>query len=283
MRSLSYARRGVTLIELLVALMLLLIVIAIGAIAARRTLSIQARAAMLDSRASAISDGLLTLARHASGSDPRSNDIRSVRDTAIDIVHTIGATSVCRAIADTVFISAANDSLPWTTVLPRAVTADDRLRFWNDRQRRWIERGVSAVATASGACGDSASFPGRASQRLILSDTINEIRPGSLVRVLQRERWSLVRGGDGAWALSMSTWDAARSAFNTPQPLIAPLAAPSAAGGAGFSVRAISATGAVLADSALANTRSSIATLRAPRHARYGVVAESVQINVGAH
>ena len=36
MRSLPYARRGVTLIELLVALMLLLIVIAIGAIAARR-------------------------------------------------------------------------------------------------------------------------------------------------------------------------------------------------------------------------------------------------------
>ena len=117
----------------------------------------------------------------------------------------------------------------------------------------------------------------------MLTDTTVNVRAGTLVRVLQRERWSLVRGGDGAWALSMATWDATRSAFNTPQPLITPLAPPAAAGGAGFVIRAIDARGALVADSALATTRSLIAVLRAPRHALYGTLADSVRINVGAH
>ena len=276
-------RNGVTLIELLVSLMLLLVIVAIGAIAAQRTLSIQARSALIDSRASAISDALRTLSRHASGADPRQNDIGIARDTAIDIVHPIGITSVCRSSADTVVTSASDDSLPWSTALPRTITTDDRLRFWNERQQRWIERGVRAATGSSGACGDSTTFPGRASQRLVLSDTLSEIRPGTIVRVLQRERWSLVRGGDGVWALSMATFDAARSAFNTPQPLVAPLASPSAVGGAGFAVRAIDARGATLADSALSATRSLTALLRAPRHAMYGQLSDSVRINVGEH
>ena len=278
------ARPGVTLIELMVSLMLLLVVVAIGAIAARRTLSIQARVALRDSRASGISDALRTLARHAVDADPRLNDIRAARDSAIDIMHPIGVMTVCRARGDTVFSTTVDDSLPWSTVLPRAITTDDQLRFWNDSRQEWNQRGVRNVASATGACGDSTSlFPGRAWQRIVLTDTAGNVRAGTLVRVLQRERWSLVRGGDGAWALSMATWDATRSAFDTPQPLITPLASPAAAGGAGFVIRAIDARGALVADSALATTRSLIAVLRAPRHALYGSLADSVRINVGAH
>ena len=268
----------------MVSLMLMLVVVAIGAIAARRTLSIQARVALRDSRASGISDALRTLARHAVDADPRLNDIRAARDSAIDIMHPIGVMTVCRARVDTVFSTTVDDSLPWSTVLPRAITTDDQLRFWNDSRQEWIQRGVRNVASATGACGDSTSlFPGRAWQRIVLTDTTVNVRAGTLVRVLQRERWSLVRGGDGAWALSMATWDATRSAFNTPQPLITPLAPPAAAGGAGFVIRAIDARGALVADSALATTRSLIAVLRAPRHALYGTLSDSLRINVGAH
>ena len=275
--------RGVTLIELLVSLMLLLVVIAIGAIAARRTLSIQARSAMIDGRASAISDALRTLERHTADADPQRNDIRSARDTAMDIVHPIGVTSVCRSQADSAIITAGGDSLPWSTTLPRAITTDDRLRLWSDAQQAWIDRGVRSVGPATGLCGDSAVYPGHAMQRVVLGDTLGALRAGMPVRVLQRERWSLVRGGDGAWALSMATWDAARAAFNTPQPLLAPLASPSAAGGAGFVIRAIDARGAVVADTALAATRALIAILRAPRHAVYGTLSDSVRINVAGH
>lgn len=280
----TQSRHGTTLIELIVSLALLVIVSGIGAIAASRTLTTQARAAMLDSRASAISDALRTLARHAGDAEPARNDIRAARDSVMDIVHPIGITSVCRSNADTIITAASADSIPWSATLPRAITTDDDLRIWHDAQQSWIQRSVRSVTSATGACGDSTTaFPGRAWQRVVLTDTSSAIRIGAVVRVLQRERWSLTRGGDGAWALSMATWDASRATFNIPQPLVAPLAAPTAAGGPGFAVRAINSAGAIVADSALATTRSLIAVLRAPRHALYGTVTDSVRINVGTH
>ncbi len=277
------SRRGVTLIELIVSLMLLLVVIAIGAIAARRTMSVQARMAVRDSRAAAIGDALRTLARHVAGAEPR-RDLRRARDTVLDLVHTIGVTSVCRVRGDTIFIGSDADSLPWSTVLPRGVSTDDEVRLWRDVLHDWPQRGVRSVGSASGPCGDSAHvWPGRAVQRVTLSDTLSGIEIGAPVRVLQRERWSLVRGGDGGWALSMATWDAARRAFDVPQPLLAPLAAPAAIDGAGFSIVAIDALGVRVPDSALATTRSLLAVLRAPRHQIYGVISDSVRINVGPH
>ncbi|MBC7844453.1 MAG: type II secretion system protein [Gemmatimonadaceae bacterium] len=277
-------RHGVTLIELVVAIILLLVVVAIGAIAARGTLAVEARTSMRASRASGISDALRTLARHASNAEPAHGDIRGARDTLLDIVHTLGITSVCRVSQDTVVIPGAEDSLPWSTVLPRAVTADDEVRVWRDDTHDWTQHSVRSVSGASGACGDSLrTWPGRAAQRLVLGDSVSGIELGAPLRVLQRERWSLVRGGDGAWALSMATWDAARGMFQVPQPLLAPLASPTAVGGAGFAIRAIDASDATLVDSALARTRSLLAVLRAPRHQTYGTVSDSVRINVGPH
>ena len=278
---LSRTRAGITLVELIVSLALLVIVLGIGAIAARITISAQARTSLLDARASSISDALRTLARHAGNTDPSRNDIRAARDSVMDIVHPIGITSICRGNADTLITSASNDSIPWSAALPRAITTDDELRIWNDAQHTWTQLGIRSVGTATGPCGDSTStFPGRASQRVVLADTSSAIATGAIVRVLQRERWSLTRGGDGAWALSMATWDASRATFNIPQPLVAPLAAPTAAGGPGFTIRAINSAGATVADSALATTRSLIAILRAPRHALYGSISDSVRINV---
>lgn len=277
-------RHGVTLIELMVSMMLLLVVVAIGAIAARRTVAIEARTSWRASRESGISDALRTLARHASNAEPARGDIRRARDTVLDIVHTIGITSVCRVSRDTVVIASDADSLPWSTVLPRGVTADDEVRVWRDEAQDWVQRGVRAVSGASGTCGDSVrTLPGRASQRLVLNDTVSGVYAGAPLRVLQRERWSLVRGGDGAWALSMATWNAARGVFQVPQPLVAPLASPSAVGGAGFTISAIDTRGVTVIDSALVRTRSLVAVLRAPRHQMHGIVSDSVRINVGQH
>lgn len=277
-------RRGVTLVELLVSIVLLLIVVSIGAIVARRTMAIQARMSVRDARASAMSDALNTLARHAASAEPGLADIRRARDTVLDLVHGIGVTTVCRVARDTMVITSDADSLPWSASLPRSVTTDDQVRVWRDDERDWLERSILSAGSASGTCGDSSrSWPGRGAQRLVLSSAIDGVQAGAPVRVLQRARWSLVRGGDGAWALSMSTWDASRSAFQVPQPLLAPLAAPSAPGGAGFTVVAIDARGAVLPESNLSATRSLIAVLRAPRHQIYGNVVDSVRINVGPH
>jgi hypothetical protein len=254
------------------------------ATAAQRTLSVQARAAHRDGRAADLSAALRTLGRHSASADPLSRDVRIARDTLLDVVHTIGVSSICRVNADTLTLGADADTLPWATTMPRAVSADDMLRIWHDTRQEWVQRGIRVVGSASGSCGDSTtSWSGSATQRLVLTDTISGLRPGAPVRVLQREKWSLVRGGDGLWALSMATWNSATGAFTTPQPLIAPLASPGAAGGPGFAVRAIDARGLTVADSALTRARSLIAVVRAARQAMYGVVTDSVRINVGAH
>jgi type II secretory pathway pseudopilin PulG len=274
----------VTLIELVVALAVLPLLLAIGAITARRALSTQALGSAADARAVAISDALQTLARHASDADPANGDLVVARDTTLQLRHDVGITSVCRSSADTLVTSTGSDAKPWSSTLLRLITDDDQVRLWHEPTRSWILRSVRTATPATGACGDSITpWPERASQRLLLNDSIPGMLVGAPVRVLQRERWSLVRGGDGNWSLALATWNEARASFNVPQPLLSPLAAPSARDGPGFSARAITATGATLADSALTRTRSIIAVIRSTTHPRLGNLTDSVRINVRTH
>ena len=275
------ARRGLTLVEVIVALALLAVVLSIGAISAQRVLVVQSALAVRSSRSGAIRDALQALRRHLANVEPAAGDLRMARDSVLELVHTIGVVSACRVSRDTLVIATAADSLPWAASVPRAVTDDDAVRVWHDSAALWSTHRVVAVASASGACGDSASvWPDRASHRLVLADSLRGVVPGAPVRVLQRERWSLLRSGDGSWALSLATWDATRSAFTVPQPLASPLAAPGAR--AGFTVRALDAAGRLLADSALGQASAVMVVLRSAPHARQGDFSDSVRINVGA-
>ena len=278
-------RAGVTLIELLVSMVLLLIVIAIGAVTAQRTVAVQARLSAQTARRDGISDALRTLERHAAGVDPAAGDLLAARDSVVELLHTIGIATVCRSGGDTLVLEHAADSLPWAGTLPRAVTGDDELRVWDDGAGRWMRRRIVAVGSAGGACGDGVTpWAGRAVQRLRIDSAVDQLRPGSLVRVLQRERWSLVRSGDGSWSLSLATWDAARRAYDASQPLLSSLAAPSAPGGRGFTVRALDRVGATLLDSAaLRRARALLFTVRSASHSRYGTTIDSIRVNVGAH
>lgn len=278
-------RAGVTLLELLVSMLLLLVVIAIGAVTSQRTLTVQSRLGVLTARRDGISDALRTIGRHAAGVDPAAGELLAARDSLLELRHTIGVATVCRSGGDTLILEHGPDSVAWAGTLPRAVTADDELRLWDDGVGRWAGRRILTIGSASGACGDSTTpWPGRAAFRVVVDSFVGAIRPGGLVRVLQRERWSLVRSGDGRWSLSLATWDAARRAYDPSQPLLAPLASPIAPGGQGFTVRAIDRAGVVLIDSiALRRTRSLLATLRTAAHSRLGTTVDSIRVNVGAH
>jgi type II secretory pathway pseudopilin PulG len=277
-------RPGLTLVEITVSLVLLLVLLSVGSLVARRSIQTLARVSTTELRTATLSDALRTLTRHVRNADPAAHDLRAAGDSVLDLVHTIGAATLCRVSRDTIVLPAPDDTLPWATTLPRWVTTDDAVRVWHDDEARWIERGIRSVAPASGVCGDSAApWPGRAGQRLLIDDTIGGARPGAFVRVLQRERWSLVRGGDGQWSLALATWDALSRTFSTPQPVVAPLAAPTAPDGPGLLVRAVDAAGRHVADSGLADTRAVIVSLRSKQHARLGTIVDSVRINVGPH
>jgi prepilin-type N-terminal cleavage/methylation domain-containing protein len=274
-------RAGVTLIELLVTLFLTAILISIAGASLQRVLAVQSETTRADGRRTALTDALHTLVRHAASADPARGDLRSVRDTALEFTHAIGSATVCRAAGDTLVITGSADSLPWSATLPRAVTDDDALRVWHDADARWITRRTRTAGTATGACGDSGStWPDRATQRLLLDAPTAGMRPGAIVRVLQHERWSLVRSADGTWSLALATWDEARNTFGVPQPLLAPLAPPA---GDGLRARALDALGTPLADSALPRTRTLLVAIRYAPTARRGAITDSVRIDVGTH
>jgi prepilin-type N-terminal cleavage/methylation domain-containing protein len=275
-------RRGMTLIEVLIATTLLLVVTSLAALVARRSLSTLTTLATLDTRAAALSDALATLHRHVAGAQPALGDIHAVHDTVLELSHTIGSTSACSIHGDTVTLPRTDDALPWSSSLPRLVTTDDRIRLWHERGQRWITRQVIATAPAAAACGDAMHpWPGVARQHLILDDSIPDAHPGAPVAVLQRERWSLVRGGDGRWSLSFATWDAAGATFAVPQPLVAPLASPRSADGPGLQVAASDRDGRPITDSTRQLTRFVTVRLRTERHPRAGLLSDSVRINVG--
>jgi hypothetical protein len=255
----------------------------IAAAAARRVLRVQATTTARHARQTAASDALLTLTRHAGTADPAAGDLRAARDSALEIVRTVGSTTICRGHADTVVTTTGGDTVPWRTTLPRTITTDDQLRLWSDTEARWITRRIIDVRSAGGTCGDSTtSWPGHAGQHLVLDSAVSAT-PGSPVRVLARERWSEVRGADGQWSLALASWDATRHRFSAPQPLLTPLAAPSAETGAGLTVRAEDGRGHPVADSALRHAVALVVTLRTATSASAGVTTDSVRIDVRSH
>jgi len=162
------------------------------------------------------------------------------------------------------------------------VTTSDALRLWREADASWIARGVLAASTSSLPCGEAwAPWPGAAAQRLRLTDAATGLRPGALVRVVERERWSLAASGDGSWSLTLTGWNPGTGAFAVPQPFVSPLAPLTSPGGAGFRVRARDASGAVLGPGSLDSARFIDVILRSAPHARYGVILDSVRVNVG--
>jgi len=278
----DHSRPGVTLVELLVVLVLVSMLVTIAGASTQRILAVQTRLSSADGRRTASSDALQTLTRHVASADPTLGDLRTARDTALEFVHALGSTTVCRSHGDTLVVTSGADSLPWVTTLPRLITDDDAVRVWHDDDSRWVARQVRDVSSAAGACGDSSlAWPGRATQQLILDSAATGLRPGAVVRVLQRERWSLVRGADDNWSLSLATWDPTRLRFAVPQPLLSPLATPSAMAGAGLETHALDAVGRRLPDSALARARSIVVVLRHATTGRHDIIVDSGRIDVG--
>jgi type II secretory pathway pseudopilin PulG len=276
------SRLAFTVIELIVALLLLSVVVLVGAQAARVALGTQARVDYIGSRASALADARRTLRAHVRDAVPALGDLRAAQDTVLDVVHTLGSSVVCRQRHDTLVTSAPGPVVPWRSTMPRLVARGDMLRVWHEVSATWTDYVVRDARSAAGACGDvTRPWPDAPSQRLVLSDTLPAgLRPGAPVRVLLREKWSLVRGSDLQWSLSMATWDAVARRFGTPQPLVTGLAAPTAAEGAGLAVAARDSAGGLLSGGALARTHAVRVVLRAVRHPRFGAIADSVQIHV---
>jgi len=231
-------RRGFTVVELLVALVLLSVLV--GAVADVVARQWRAQAALEARRAAhaqlvAAADALRPMLRMAAGDGDvaDSSDLAVVSDTLLEVRATMGASVVCAVVdARTVELpplAATSPALTWWRAAPQpgdvALVHDD-----TPPGGAWVARAVEALGTAAGGCAGSplVGAMGAAPRfRLRLASPLpSGVAAGAPVRFVRRVRWLHYRASDGRWYLGEREWDGA--SWSVTQPVAGPLRPPGA-------------------------------------------------------
>lgn len=208
------ARRGATIVELLVALVLGAIVLGLVAtsVTAQRK---NERKISIATQGISIVDEAISVLSAAAMRISSADTVRLRSDTAIDIDATVGTGIACWIAGDSIIIrddgvSAAFEVAPDSADVVVAMTAGTT----------WQSRVISARTrtTTSGTCNGP--------QRILHTQPlpIATIEP-PVVRITRRTRFTVYRGGDNAWWLGSRTCSTGASvSCAAAQPIAGPLA-----------------------------------------------------------
>jgi hypothetical protein len=245
-------RPGASLVELMLALVLGGALLGTFA----RTLAVQRRAesSVASVNAPAASADEVVRVATAALSRVAASDRLVVRgDTAIDWVATVGVALACSAGGDSLVVPSTGAS-SWWVASPDSGDALDV----GSPDGSWARYEIVAVRarTSGPACGGAE----RTLQLQPLPQPAESALP--VVRVMRRMRFTLYRGGDGAWWLGERRCPLAESApCSAPQPVAGPLRA--APLGLSFRIDTTQALRAVHVTARAGSvTRSGIAVLR---------------------
>lgn len=254
-------RRGATLVELIVAMMLAAIVLGAATgtfVRQRRAASDHASRARAESQLRA---ALGELQGALAGVSSTAGDLTpgEARDTALQLRTLVASAVACDSGVGQATV-AANDTSP---VRASAFASNPRVGdtlWWRvSATQSWTARRVTAIASSVGACAPAggAPFP---LLRLTFGST-DTVPRGIPLRLTRQERFSFYHAADGSWQLGISEWSDALHAFAPPQPVAGPfrLVAPD---GIRTGMRYFDATGAALSVGATGVTTSSVARVR---------------------
>ena len=245
-------RRGLTLIELIIAMTVGGVALALIAVVSVRQQRLYADVADRAALTGQLQQASAVLPIELRGASPGAGDIREARDTAIELRSSIATAVVCDTLGGSIILAPASPGAaafagyltgiaPGDTawVLARGDTAD-----------AWIPYAVSSASSvAPGPCGPLgprlnpvALASRRVAIRLGAAGPIATVA-GSVLRVTRPVRYSLYRGGDGRWYLGQRDWNVASMRFNTIQPVSGPF---SSASSHGLVFQYVDSTGAAL-------------------------------------
>jgi len=252
-------RRGVTLVELVVAMTVGGIVLALVAAISVRQQRLHADLTERLAVAEQLRQAATVLPIELRGVSTDAGDLRDARDTAVEFRSTIASAVVCDTIAGGIVLApATSGALPFAGFLTPIADGDTAwLLTPGDSTDQWTPLAIATVGSAAGgACGRTgpvldaaARAVSRVSLRLGVSVPAGTI--GSVVRVTRPTRYSLYRGGDSRWYLGARDWNSAANRFNTTQPVSGPFAS---AATRGLELQYFDSAGAALARP-VANTR----------------------------
>jgi prepilin-type N-terminal cleavage/methylation domain-containing protein len=235
----SSPRLGVTLIELIVAMIVGGVVLALVAVVSVRQQRIYADVADRSALAGQLRQAAAILPIELRGVASGAGDIREARDTAFEMRSTIATAVVCDTLGGALVLAPAGAGAATYASFLTAIGAGDTA--WtlsaSDTADQWDAHAVQSVANTGGsqcaALGPQLSAGDRTTSRIAIHLTglssLAELT-GTVVRVTRPVRYSLYRGGDGRWYLGQRDWNVASMRFNTIQPVAGPFASPSLRG-----------------------------------------------------
>jgi type II secretory pathway component PulJ len=215
------SRRGTTLVELLVGLVLSAVLLGV----ASRSLLRQQRAARSVGAGSASESQARHVARLLSGElaplDAASGDVAAgqASDSSLELRAVVATALTCDTATNVVTLAPAGAVTPPLAGIARAPAAGDSL--WYDADSLgWRTRAVLAVARVSASCALPSASAG-ATYRLTLDAPI-DVGGGTPLRLTRWERYVVYRASDGRWYLGIRDWSVAGARFLSPQPVAGP-------------------------------------------------------------
>jgi prepilin-type N-terminal cleavage/methylation domain-containing protein len=261
-------RRGVTLVELTVALSIALVVgAAAGGVLARQH-RFYAEAGEVAAGRQQVAGALAIVAADLRAASPAAGDLTAIAPDAVQLRATIGAAVACATAGDALDsptpsgAARAAGLVAWRSA-PRA---GDTLAVYHPPDGtlpgRWTSHAVASFSATGGACPAGDPLGGGGTGARIVVDAATPLSPdvgaGTAVRVLRHVRYSLYVGGDGGRQLGYADYRAG-AGWATVQPVAGPFAAP--AGPPAF--RFLDDAGAELAAPHRARTARVLLALRA--------------------
>jgi len=233
------SRRGVSLVELIVAITLGGVVLALVASISVRQQRLYADVAARGALSAQLRQAETILPIELRGVAPRAGDIREARDTSIEFRATLSSAVVCDTQPGALVLTPADahHTTFASYLTPIGVGDTAWLFIATDSVDYWRPLAVAQAAIATlGSCARLG--PRLPANLLTASRTVvrlaspvpMETAIGSVIRVTRPVRYSLYKGGDARWYLGQRDWNALTSRFNTVQPVSGPFSSPSARG-----------------------------------------------------
>ena len=213
-------RRGFSVIELVTALVILGLVLALVVRSAVFHERFQRKTAAAGERARAAGQAASIVAGMLSSVSVGDFVVSGVADSALDLDALVGSGIGC--LSGAVLRIGDGSTTGQSSAFLGTPRAGDTVLVFDEARRppRWVAAALASVDAGGAPCpllGDAAI------QTLRLEGAL-DIGPHAAFRILRRTRLSLYRSGDGAWYLGMRDWNSRVGSFNAVQPAAGPLA-----------------------------------------------------------
>ena len=253
-------RRGITLLELLVAMTLAAVLLGAAGTTVFRQRHEGARATARSSAESQLRAALAAIPMALQGLTPSAGDLApgEARDTALQIRAPVAYGVACDSAAGQVILSVADTGVERESAIVSTPRVGDTLWWWPPGLG-WIGRRVNSITIGTGAC----VAEGAVTRELLRvgfagADTVPRSAP---IRLTRATRYSFYRAGDGTWQLGIAEWSEVLHDFAPPQPVAGPFL-PAGPSGARTGFRYYDAAGSELPITAQGVSTATIARLR---------------------